>query len=316
MTDIEKKILTMARQHSSFDEGKAVAEIETLRKLDIDLAPNLWGMTTSKIQGSENNCNSYLAYYLGITTKSPEGNFQLEERRTYGRSGFPDIDMDFDYEKRQDIIDYLVKTYGRDCVGNIGANQTFKTKNAIRRAIKVLDPDNTVKFDKDGKRIKGDTNENYILEQTILNTLPEHLTKHDGEQIKSVKEAYEEYPEFAKYMKQYPSVYELSQVIEGMVSGFSCIAADTAVLTEHGYTRVDQLDNRIKLAYVNSKQEIVFTVNFQPLFTGIKKCYKLTLDDGSWVKLTDEHLVFTNKGCVEFKEIRKNIQNYKVWSIK
>ena len=69
-------------------------------------------------KGDKNRINSWMAYYLGITSEKPAGDF-LPSRRAFAR-GFPDIDSDFDDEHRQDIFDYIINKYGRENVGNIG----------------------------------------------------------------------------------------------------------------------------------------------------------------------------------------------------
>jgi len=172
-----------------------------------------------------NKCQSVLAYYLGLTSAEPDSEFTLEKRRTYGRSGFPDIDMDFDYMRRHEVVEYLIEKYGREYVGNIGNVQTFKTKAAVRRAIKVLDPTNSLKFDEDGKEIKGASNENFALENEILRTLPGLMKRGDGSAVGSVQEAYEEYTQFSEYMDKYPEIMRIAKGIEGTVAGFGVHAA-------------------------------------------------------------------------------------------
>lgn len=229
MTDLEKKIIAIARQHDSFNEGKAMAELAKMNVMDSDLAGNLWSLYTTsqekKQRGDRNSCQSVLAYYMGITSLAPETEFTLEKRRTYGRSGFPDIDMDFDYLRRPEIVAYLVEKYGREYVGNIGNVQTFKTKAAVRRAIKVLDPTNSIRFDRDGKEIKGTSNENFALENEILRTLPGLMKRGDGSTVGSVQEAYEEYTQFQEYMDKYPEILRIAKGIEGTVAGFGVHAA-------------------------------------------------------------------------------------------
>lgn len=229
MTDLEKKVLVVARKHSEYDQDIALAELAKMNELDSDLVNNLWTLYDNAHQlgevRTENKWNSYLAYYLGITNCKPTGVFHLEKRRTYGRSGFPDIDMDFDYLRRHEMVDYLKEKYGTEYVGNIGNVQTLKTKAAVRRAIKVLDPTNSVQFDDVGKEVKGKINENFALENEILRTLPGLMKRGDGTFVNSVEESCQEYPMFNDYMQKYPEVKRIASALEGTISGFGVHAA-------------------------------------------------------------------------------------------
>jgi len=323
MTDLEKKIISFASRHPEFDEVTALAELKRMNEIDPDLISNLWTLHLSfqerKEIRTQNKCNSHLAYFLKITLCKPTKHFHIEKRRTYGRAGFPDIDMDFDYLRRSEIVDYLKEKYGDEHVGNIGNVQTFKTKAAIRRAVKVSDPTNSVRFDSDGRVIKsekGELSESFALENEILNTLPKLMKRGDGSEIKSVEEAHDEFPRFHEYMDKYPEVFRIAKGIEGTIAGFGCLSKDTAIKTEHGNCRIDQVNNSVKIGYVDIDGQIKYTYNYTAFKTGRKKCYKLKLHDGSWIKVTDEHLIFTNHGCVEFEKIRHNPEKYKVWSVK
>lgn len=229
MTDLEKKLIAVACKHHDYDKSIAMAELKQLNEADSDLVANLWTLhVTAQEQGeirSENKWHSHLAYYLKITQCNPHQDFHIEKRRTYGRSGFPDIDMDFDYLRRSEIVEYLIEKYGRDYVGNIGNVQTLKIKAAVRRAIKVLDPTNSVHFDNAGKEIKGKVNENFALENEILQTLPGLMKRGDGTSVESIDEACEEYPQFNQYMEKYPEVRRIAVALEGTIAGFGVHAA-------------------------------------------------------------------------------------------
>lgn len=229
MTDLEKKVIDLAGKHPEFDMSVALTELESLNKADSDLIANLWTLHVSSQERGEirtqNKQNSYLAYFMRITLCKPSQDFHIDKRRTYGRSGFPDIDMDFDYLRRQEIIDYLIEKYGREYVGNIGNVQTLKTKAAVRRAIKVLDPTGSIHYDDGGKEIKGKVNENFALENEILQTLPGLMKRGDGTSVDSVDEACEEYPHFNQYMEKYPEVHRIARELEGTVAGFGVHAA-------------------------------------------------------------------------------------------
>ena len=266
MTELEKRILTTAKKHPEFDGKLAIEELKLMNEFDSDLIDDLWNLYKNAQDRNEihteNKWNSCLAYYLGTTLCKPTQNCISEKRRTYGRSGFPDVDMDFDYMRRGEILEYLIGKYGRDYVGNIGNVQTLKVKAAVRRAIKVLDPTNSVRFDGDGRRIKSDINENFALENEILKTLPKLMKRGDGSSIESVDETCEEYPQFNHYMIKYPEVKRVAKAIEGTIAGFGVHAAGL-LLSPIPLSRIAPLHVTRKAGIdENGKQERVIATQF------------------------------------------------------
>ena len=51
----------------------------------------------------------------------------------------PDIDIDFCYERRQEVIDYVVRKYGEDCVTRIVTFGTLAARGVIRDVGRVMD---------------------------------------------------------------------------------------------------------------------------------------------------------------------------------
>ncbi len=228
MNDLAKKILGIAAKHPKYDQNLATEELKKMQDLDvIEGFYNTYQDIDKNIE-RDNPRNSALAYYMGICDP-PARVFDLEKRRTYGRSGFPDVDMDFDYLLRYKIVDYIIDKYGRDYVGNIGTVQKLKIKAAVRRAIKILDPADSVRFDKEGKIIKDESGQSFALENEVLNTLPKLMKRPDGSFVETVEEAAQEYPEFGKFMKAYPEVYRVACRIKGTISSFGSHAAGIVV---------------------------------------------------------------------------------------
>ncbi len=82
---------------------------------------------------------SLIAYLLNITEVDPLLHSLLFERfLNRGRIKPPDIDIDFDYEKRGEVIDYLVEKYGDDRVAQIITFGTMAAKAAVRDVGRVL----------------------------------------------------------------------------------------------------------------------------------------------------------------------------------
>ena len=83
---------------------------------------------------------SIVSYCLGITTIDPI-RYQLLFERFLNpeRVSMPDIDVDFCYERRQEVIDYVVRKYGKDRVVQIVTFGTLAARGVIRDVGRVMD---------------------------------------------------------------------------------------------------------------------------------------------------------------------------------
>ncbi len=89
------------------------------------------GITVGPGRGSA--AGSIVAYSLRITDIDPiKYNLLFERFLNPERISMPDIDIDFCYERRQEVIDYVVKKYGEDHVAQIITFGTMAARNAIR----------------------------------------------------------------------------------------------------------------------------------------------------------------------------------------
>ncbi len=83
--------------------------------------------------GRGSAAGSLVSYILGITDLDPIKYGLLFERfLNPGRKSMPDIDIDFCYERRGEIIDYVTRKYGRDNVAQIITFGSMQAKAAIR----------------------------------------------------------------------------------------------------------------------------------------------------------------------------------------
>ena len=90
--------------------------------------------------GRGSAAGSIVAYSLGITDIDPiRYNLLFERFLNPERLTMPDIDIDFCYERRQEVIDYVVRKYGKDRVVQIVTFGTMKARNAIRDVGRALD---------------------------------------------------------------------------------------------------------------------------------------------------------------------------------
>ncbi len=90
-------------------------------------------------QGRGSAANSAVCYCLGITEVDPSKLQVLFERFiSRERNEPPDIDVDFEHERREEVIQYLYKKYGRHRTALTAAIATYRAKGAIRDVAKAL----------------------------------------------------------------------------------------------------------------------------------------------------------------------------------
>ncbi|PVA08922.1 error-prone DNA polymerase [Pelagivirga sediminicola] len=90
-------------------------------------------------QGRGSAANSILCYLLGITDVSPDMIGMVFERFISRHRGEPpDIDVDFEHERREEVIQWIYEKYGRHRAGLCATVIHFRTRAAIREVGKVM----------------------------------------------------------------------------------------------------------------------------------------------------------------------------------
>lgn len=90
--------------------------------------------------GRGSAAGSIVSYCLEITDLDPIKYSLIFERfLNPERVSMPDIDVDFCYERRQEVIDYVVEKYGKDCVSQIVTFGTMAARAVIKDVGRVLD---------------------------------------------------------------------------------------------------------------------------------------------------------------------------------
>lgn len=90
-------------------------------------------------QGRGSAANSVICFVLGITSIDPVKHKLLFERfLSEDRREPPDIDVDFEHERREEVIQWIYDTYGRDHAALTAVVARFRTRGAIREVGKVM----------------------------------------------------------------------------------------------------------------------------------------------------------------------------------
>ena len=90
-------------------------------------------------QGRGSAANSIVCYALGITAAGPERlNMLFERFISRERKEPPDIDVDFEHQRREEVIQYIYRKYGRDRAAIAATLITYKRRSAVRDVGKAL----------------------------------------------------------------------------------------------------------------------------------------------------------------------------------
>jgi error-prone DNA polymerase len=151
-------------------------------------------------QGRGSAANSVVCYCLGITEVDPARSNMLFGRFISKERGEPpDIDVDFEHQRREEVIQYIYNKYGRDRAAIAAAVSTYRPRGALRETGKALgiDPhivDAVAKshhwFDNSHDLLKrfeesGLDPENRLIQSwarlaSQLLNFPRHLSQHSG----------------------------------------------------------------------------------------------------------------------------------------
>ncbi|MBD3362506.1 DNA polymerase III subunit alpha [Candidatus Dojkabacteria bacterium] len=137
--------------------------------------------------GRGSGAGSLVAYVLGIVNIDPlKWNLIFERFLNPERNSPPDFDIDFQDDRRDDLFEYMSKTYGKENTSFIGTFGRLKTKAAIRDVARVMG-----------------------IELDIADKLSKMVIVKFG-RVYSIDKMMEEVPEFKKMIEASPELQELA----------------------------------------------------------------------------------------------------------
>lgn len=172
--------------------------------------------------GRGSGAGSLVAYLLKIVNINPMKYDLLFERfLNPERKAFPDFDIDFDYVRRHEVIDYVTEKYGADKVAQIGTFTTLSTKAAFK-----------------------DIGRGLGIDHTLINEMNKLIPVEQGKVMK-IERAIEEVQELQEWRDKYPQLFELSRKVESLprsASIHACFDANTLVTTDKGLKRIADIE--------------------------------------------------------------------------
>lgn len=141
--------------------------------------------------GRGSGAGSLVAYLLKIVNIDPIRYDLLFERfLNPERKAMPDFDIDFDYLRRHEVIDYVTEKYGTDYVAQIGTFSTLSTKAAFK-----------------------DIGRGLGIDHNLINEMNKLIPSLFG-QVYTIEQALDEVDELREWQDRYPQLFELAIQVE------------------------------------------------------------------------------------------------------
>jgi error-prone DNA polymerase len=139
-------------------------------------------------QGRGSAANSVVCYVLGITAIDPvRMNLLFERFISVERGEPPDIDVDFEHERREEVIQYIYERYGRNRAAMVAAVVTYQPRSALREVAKAFSiPVGTLSARKVERELLSQEGLSPLKREkiselvTAVQGFPRHLSIHSG----------------------------------------------------------------------------------------------------------------------------------------
>lgn len=176
------------------------------------------GCVTGPGRGSA--AGSLALYLLGVTKNTDPMKYGLlfERFLTKDRTALPDIDTDFDYYHREDVIKHLEDYYGKECVCHIGTYTASGVKSGIKDVCRVLD----IGFSESNNISK-------ILDE-INDTPQPKFTDYDNLKNNENPGDLAKWERFNNLEQKYSEVFRLARKFEGLKRNFGVHASGILVM--------------------------------------------------------------------------------------
>lgn len=223
---------------------------------------------------------SLVCYLLRITEVNPMDfpNMMFERFVDHNREDLPDIDLDFDDERRHEVFEYAANKYGRAFTGKIGTFTNFKAKNSLDDVGYVH---HIPKFEIEKvkevllERSSGDLRASATIEDTI-------------EQHDQARDVFDRYPELWKATELEGNVKAQSIHAAGLVISTRPLTDVCAV-----YRRIDKKTGLPKVDEWGNETEIVSMDKYDAEASGLMKIDILGLKNMGMIRIALEWIGMT-----------------------
>ena len=163
--------------------------------------------------GRGSGVSSLCLYVLDITRLDPlKYDLIFERFLNPDRVSAPDVDMDFDYDRRGEVYNYVVNKYGSEYCCQIGTYNKYKARLVIKGCAKAFDIGND--WEKYVEDKKNNPSTKVEMGKTSLK-MADFIAKQVPFKAVDIKEALKSSRDFANTMHKYPKLLECARHIEG-----------------------------------------------------------------------------------------------------
>ena len=234
--------------------------------------------------GRGSAAGSVVSYCLGITDVDPvQYNLYFERFLNPERVSMPDIDVDFCFERRQEVIDYVVRKYGKDRVVQIVTFGTLQARGVLRDVGRVMDLP-------------------YAFVDSIAKMIPKELNITLDKSLKmnhELKKLYDEDP-------QVKELIDMSKRLEGLPRHTSMHAAGVVIsqkdVDEYVPLALGADNNVVTQFTMTTLEELgLLKMDFLGLrtLTVIQDAIRL-VEKSTGVKLVTEELNYNDKAVLDY----------------
>ena len=159
-------------------------------------------------------CGSLTAYLCGITKVDPLRYDLMFERflSVHRKGSIPDVDTDFQSDKRHLMFEYTQKKYGSDKCAAVSTKQMRKAKSAIKDVARLLDID-------------------LEIAEAISKLIPQVYYEEEGDKLTDldIETSLKYVEELREYQEIYPELFDMAIKLEGLPRATSIHAAGTLI---------------------------------------------------------------------------------------
>lgn len=160
---------------------------------------------------------SLVAWLLNITVADPvKYHLMFERFLNPNRKGLPDIDVDLQSDRRNEVKDYVIEKYGREHTALVGSFVIQKAKAAIHAAARLMNVD-------------------LDTANAICKAAPFRVTDDNGEEVKAptIQQMLDDSSKFRSFQIQYPELFKTAMDIESFPKTYGIHAAGIVISPEN-----------------------------------------------------------------------------------
>lgn len=209
----------------------------------------------------------------------------------YSSKGSEIVSHNSDCADREEAIKILTEHFGEESVLPVSNYNQLQLKSLIKDLARL-----------------------YQIPFDIINPITQQIEKETldadkqqdgfdrGVWFLSYESAEKNSPSFQALLEEYPQLESSLRILFKQIK--SCFTEETLILTESGWKQFkDIFEDKDKVAYIDTTGEIKFNADFFKIENGEKELYEITFKDGKSIKLTEDHLVQTDKGWKQVKDL-------------